>query len=83
MLTYLAVCVFLYVAQARFVYFPSGEYWSTPADMGLDFDDLTLTTSDGLSIAAWYVPHPRAAGTVLFCHGNAGNMSDRLVTVTK
>ena len=78
---YVAVCVILYVAQPWFVFFPSREYGFTPTDIGLAFDDLTLTTSDGLAIAAWYVPHPAATGTVLFCHGNAGNMSDRLVTI--
>lgn len=80
-LAYLAVCVVLYVAQPRLVYFPSREYELTPDDIGLAFDDLTLTTSDGLALAAWYVPYPFAAGTALFCHGNAGNMSDRLVTI--
>ena len=80
-LAYLVVCVILYVAQPRLVYFPSREYGLTPDDIGLAFEDLTLTTSDGLALAAWYVPHPSPAGTALFCHGNAGNMSNRLVTV--
>ncbi|HUU83768.1 MAG TPA: alpha/beta hydrolase [Phycisphaerae bacterium] len=78
---YVAACVFLYVGQARFVYFPSREYGLAPGDIGLAYEDLTLPTSDGLSIAGWYVPHTEAAGSILFCHGNAGNMSDRMVTI--
>lgn len=83
-LTYVALCAAVYFFQARLVYFPSAEYHSTPADIGLVFEEVTLTTSDGLSIAAWYVPSSTRgsqAGTVLFCHGNAGNLSDRLVTI--
>ena len=81
---YIAVCVLIYLFQARLVYFPSAEYHSTPADIGLAFEDVTFTTSDGLNIAAWYVPSSiggSQTGTVLFCHGNAGNLSDRLVTI--
>jgi fermentation-respiration switch protein FrsA (DUF1100 family) len=79
--TYSAVCGFLYVYQPRLVFVPSAEYRFTPLDVGLAFEDLTLITSDGLPIAAWYVPHPTPTCTVLFCHGNAGNMGDRMLTI--
>ena len=68
--------------QARLIYFPTRDYDSTPADVGLPFEDLTLLAGDGVAIAAWYVPHPEARGSIIFCHGNAGNISDRLLTVT-
>lgn len=77
-LTYVGVCVLVSLLQSKLIYFPSREYHSTPADVGLSFEDLTLTTDDGLGIAAWYVPRNEAKGTVIFCHGNAGNMADRL-----
>lgn len=81
LLTYLGVCVFINFVQSRLIYFPSRDYHSTPADIGLDYEDLRLTTGDGVKIAAWYVPFPQAAGTIIFCHGNAGNMADRLRTI--
>ncbi|MCH8202205.1 MAG: alpha/beta fold hydrolase [Proteobacteria bacterium] len=56
-------------------------YSATPADLGLTFDDLSLETTDGLSIAAWYVPNTKPQGNVFFCHSNAGNIADRLVTI--
>lgn len=80
-LIYVAVCVFVWVFQARLIYFPSAEYVSTPADVGLQFEELSLTTSDGVSIAAWYIPFATPKGTILFCHGNAGNISHRLVSI--
>ena len=75
---YVVVCAVVFSLQARLIYFPDRDYWTTPGEVGLTFDDLTLTTEDGLSLAAWYVPHAEAKGTVLFCHGNAGNIADRV-----
>ena len=74
--TYIAVCVVIFAAQDRLIYYPSRDYRITPADLGLPYDDLTLTTADGVAIAAWYVPHPAARATALFCHGNAENLAD-------
>jgi fermentation-respiration switch protein FrsA (DUF1100 family) len=81
LLTYVGVCVVVTFLQARLIYFPSAHYHATPADLGLSFEDLALKTSDDVSIAAWYVPHPHANHSVIFCHGNAGNMSDRLHSI--
>lgn len=80
-LTYVAVCLAVYVFQGRMIYFPTAAYERTPADVGLDYDTVILTADDGVRITAWYVPADGAMGTVLFCHGNAGNLSDRLTTL--
>ena len=80
-LTYLGVCVLVGLLQSRLIYFPTRGYPVTPRDIGLAFEDLMLKTADGVSIAAWYVPHADATGSVIFCHGNAGNISDRLHSV--
>lgn len=77
-LTFTGVCIILWGFQTRLIYFPSRGYDATPGDVGLRFEDLTLTTSDGVAISAWYIPHDRPRGSVIFCHGNAGNMADRL-----
>lgn len=76
--TYLLVCVLITALQSKLIYFPMRGYPITPADVGLAFEDLRLETADGVRIAAWYVAHSDARGSVIFHHGNAGNMSDRL-----
>jgi len=75
---YLLVCVILYFAQGRLLYAPSRNWVGTPTDVGLDFEDVWLESERGQRIHAWYVPHARARGLVLFCHGNGGNNSHRL-----
>ncbi len=78
---YVVVCAVVFSLQAKLVYFPDSEYWTTPDEIGLAYEDLTLTTEDGVSIAAWYVPRDEPKGTVLFSHGNAGNIADRVETL--
>jgi fermentation-respiration switch protein FrsA (DUF1100 family) len=74
--------VFLYAWQSRLVYYPSAELRASPADAGLAYEDLLLSTEDGERLHGWYVPHPRPRGTLLFLHGNAGNIGDRLESVS-
>jgi alpha-beta hydrolase superfamily lysophospholipase len=45
----------------------------TPAAMGLAFEDVLIRTADGVRLAAWFVPHGRARGNVVFCHGHGRN----------
>jgi uncharacterized protein len=63
------------------LFLPRRELDATPADGGLRYEELTLATADGCRLQAWWMParvRP-ALGHVLFCHGNAGNISHRIV----
>ena len=81
LLTYIGVSLLAAIFQTHLIYFPTSDYRITPADVGLDFEELRLEASDGAVIAAWFVPYPQAKATILFCHGNAGNISDRLHSI--
>jgi fermentation-respiration switch protein FrsA (DUF1100 family) len=63
------------------VFRPTGEIVATPAALDLPFDDITLTASDGTRLNGWYIPAPDARGALLFFHGNAGNISNRLDSI--
>jgi len=81
---YLAVVAYMYLGQARKVYLPdlpSRELGASPADIGLPFDNVWLHTDDGLRLHAWYVPAVGERATVLYFHGNSGNISQRLDSV--
>ncbi len=83
-LGYAALVALVYFFQPRLVYFPqvSREIAATPLAYGLAFEPVTVATADGEKLAAWWVPHERAGGTVLIFHGNAGNISHRLDYLT-
>ncbi len=42
---------------------------------------MRFETSDGVSLHGWFVSRSDASGVVLFFHGNAGNISQRLDTL--
>ena len=65
----------------RFVFFPSSQLEATPAALNLPFEDLTLITRDNKRIHGWYIPAPNARATLLFFHGNGGNISHRLDSI--
>jgi len=71
----------LFIFQSRFIYFPERSLMADPTDIGLEFEDVALTTSDGVTLSAWFIPSEESRGTVLFCHGNAGNISHRLDSI--
>ena len=79
--TYVIIVAAVYLMQSRMIYFPTRDLYATPAQYGLKFEDLFIDSEDGKKIHGWYVPADSARATVIFCHGNAGNISHRLQTV--
>jgi uncharacterized protein len=80
-LAYTGLALFLYYMQPRFLYEPIRQIPHTPAELGLDFEEVYFKTGDRLRLNGWYVPAPNARFTVLYCHGNGGNMMYFLETV--
>lgn len=77
---YVALLIVVFLFQSRLVYFPGigKDIIATPRDAGLEFEEVRLTTEDGVSLHGWFVPEKSSRGTVLLFHGNAGNISHRL-----
>ena len=78
--------IFLILAGIRvvlplFVFSPSTRIENTPAALGLPFEDISLTAQDNVRLQGWYVPAQNARATLLFFHGNAGNISHRLSSI--
>lgn len=77
---YVGFGLYLYIFQERQIYFPqlpSHPMQATPADIGLEYEPLRLKTADGESLDAWYIPAAGARRTLLYLHGNGGNISHR------
>jgi uncharacterized protein len=61
------------------VYFPARPIAAAPGDRGLAFADVAFETEDGERLHGWWVrARGRPIGHVLLCHGNAGNVGDRV-----
>jgi len=64
--------------EKRGIYYPTREIVFNPADAALEYEDIFFNTEDNLKLNAWFVPAQRPKATLLFCHGNAGNISHRV-----
>ena len=69
--------VYLYVQLPVMVFHPLKELDVTPKDWGLIYENVNLRTVEDEKVSAWYLPHPEAVKTILFFHGNGGNISHR------
>jgi uncharacterized protein len=62
------------------LYFPSRALVETPAGAGLDYRDLAFETDDGERLHGWWIgARTDLLGHLLLCHGNAGNVGDRVL----
>ena len=63
------------------IYYPTRNISRTPESIGLKFEDVFFETDGHIKLNGWYIPCEEATSTLLFCHGNAGNISDRLDSI--
>jgi len=75
---YLGVLAVLMLLENFLVFHPvrAAASWLPPPP-GCTVEDVWLTMADGTRIHAWWFPRPGATGALLYCHGNAGNLSYR------
>lgn len=76
-----ACWLFIKYVEKRNTFFPMKKVDFTPRHIDLSYEDINFRTSDGLTLNGWFVPAKKARATVLFFHGNAGNMSHRVEVV--
>jgi len=70
--------LFLRYFENHAIFYPARQIQFFPRESGLDFEDIFFKTRDNIKLNAWFIPSPKARFTILFCHGNAGNISHRL-----
>ncbi len=68
---------FLYF-ERKSIFYPADRIDFTPDIIGLKYEDLYFMTSDGVKLNGWWIPARDPRATLLFCHGNAGNIGDRI-----
>ena len=79
--SYVSLTFLLYLFQNRLIFLPTSTVVATPNALGLAYEPVQLITADNVQITGWFVPADEAQFTLLFFHGNAGNISHRLDTV--
>lgn len=77
--SYLGACGYMQSTQLEKVFEPSPVLQTTPARMGMAFEELRIPVQSGGELYAWWVPAASTdAPTVMYLHGNFGNIGHNL-----
>lgn len=76
-MAYLAIMLFMYLQQRSLQYFPSRD-GTPPEEAGLSgATEERVATPDGETIVLWHAPAEEGMPTILFFHGNGGELAGR------
>ena len=81
---YVFLSAYIYFIQSSLLYYPDmpGRNLATsPENIGLTYQNIELITEDNIKLHGWFIPNDKTKETVLFFHGNAGNISHRLESI--
>jgi acetyl esterase/lipase len=76
---YITFCLLFWQGQWQLVFQPSRTLTTTPASVGLPFDNVQFdaTETGVLQLSGWWIPAVRpTANTLLLLHGSSGSLSD-------
>jgi hypothetical protein len=75
---YVIICAYLYFFQNRLLFYPTHDIALTPDQAGMVFEDQFFELTNGDKIHGWFIPGDSDKPTVLFLHGNGGNVGHRI-----
>lgn len=78
---YAAMVLLLYLLQDRLLFFPTRDVFATPMQRSLRYEDVAIVTSDKIHLHGWWVPSPSPRATILFLHGNGGNVAHTIEAI--
>ena len=61
--------------EPKLTFFPYREIAKTPEDFGIEYREISIPTSDGETLCAWYLDRSDPLAEIVFFHGNGGNLS--------
>lgn len=77
--------VVLVGCENRIIYYPStypDGVWE-PEPFGVKVEDIYFQSGDGVKLHGWFIPAEGAEATLLWFHGNAGNLTHRLDNIIR
>lgn len=80
-ITLLAFSINFIYKQEKKLYLPDKAILLTPTAIDIAYEDEYCKTEDGETINAWFIPANGAKTTIIYCHGNEGNIADRLTRI--
>jgi fermentation-respiration switch protein FrsA (DUF1100 family) len=80
-----AGCFYLFYPKIEnlFLFFPQRKLDLAPESLHLTYKNVYFNTENGKRLHGWFFPLEKESPILLFCHGNAGNISHRLDNVDR
>lgn len=77
----LAVIIFYKQLENSIIFYPDKALDDRPSNWDLSYKDIQFLTPDGQKLHGWFFPVSGKSPVLLFCHGNAGNISHRIENI--
>jgi fermentation-respiration switch protein FrsA (DUF1100 family) len=68
----------MYVFQRNFLYHPDKNNYLRSEKLNADTKEIFVPSTEGIALKAWFYKNPQNKYTVLFFHGNAGGLGNRI-----
>ena len=75
---YLLALIFLIIFQRNFLYFPTENNYLTSEKINNENLEFYITNDEGHKLKSWFYYNERNKFTILFFHGNAGQLENRI-----
>jgi len=75
---YFVLLIFLYFYQEKLLYHPNVNNYTEDDKLALEINKVNITTSDHHSLLGWFYKKDISKKTILFFHGNAGSLENRI-----
>ena len=77
-ITYIFFVFLLFIFQRKLLYYPTENKFSEETSLKHKVDKIYISTQDGLNLIGWFHQKSIAKKTLLFFHGNAGTLDNRI-----
>ena len=82
LISYLLILLFMYIFQRTFMYHPNVKN-TNPTNIQFEYKEVYIDSEKDIKLKSWYSYSSPNKKTVLFFHGNAGELSARIYKLNK
>jgi len=73
---YLIVCTLTFLFQRKLIFIPRPGPVSNPEQIGLKAEQVEIPVGTSITLSAWWAHEGDSPYTLIWCHGNAGNLDN-------
>ena len=77
-IAYVIVCAAAFLFQRKLIFFTIGGPVPVPVKMGIDAKKVQIPVSGDVVLTGWWYSKSESPYTLIWCHGNAGTIGDRI-----